>query len=241
MEVSREELARRFDAMSDEELQRHVSSRDLTPLAVEVAASILKSRGIERASLPESAPSAAMAAADEGIDLVTVAEARNSIEANSIKLFLESHGLFAAVVGEYLTPGPLAFHYGALPRIQVRNDQVARAREVLVAMRRGELEDTGVFDAEFVNDPSHSERELSDLEATLEIPVPGRPAPPPGVPSLTTRSPQAAARSMTTSPAWPQAAAVNPVASPGKGVLSRLLVLVIGVALTVWLWATLTH
>ena len=229
MEVSREELARRFDAMSDEELQRHVSSRDLTPLAVEVAASILKSRGIERASLPESAPSAAMVAAGEGIDLVTVAEAKNSIEANTIKLFLESQGLFAVVVGEYLTPGPLAFQYGTLPRIQVRNDQVARAREALAAMRRGELEDTGVFDAEFVNDPSHSERELSDLEATLEIPVPSRPVP------------SAAARSMATSPAWPQAAAMNPVVPPSKGVLSRFLVLVIGVALTVWLWATLTH
>lgn len=96
---------------------------------------------------------------------------------------------------------------------------------------RGELEDTGVFDAGFVNDPSHSERELSDLEATLEIPVPSRPAPSSAARSMT----------MTTSPAWPQAAAVSPVAPLSKGVLSRLLVLVIGVALTAWLWVTLTH
>lgn len=47
MEVSREDLVERFRERSDEELLSHLRSRDLTPLAAEVAASTLNSRGLE--------------------------------------------------------------------------------------------------------------------------------------------------------------------------------------------------
>lgn len=61
MEVSREELAVRFQEMSDEELLKHVRSGDLTPLAVEVATSILNSRGLGSSALSDPQ--------DEGLEL----------------------------------------------------------------------------------------------------------------------------------------------------------------------------
>lgn len=74
--------------------------------------------------------------------------------------------------------------------MQVRGDQEVQAREVLAAMKRGDLELPDAFDAETVREPSP---------------------------------------------------AANPVAPAEQGLLSRLLILAIGVAVTVWLWATLTH
>jgi hypothetical protein len=89
--------------------------------------------------------------------------------------------------------------------------------------------DPAVFDAKWGSDPLSSGRELSDLEATLEIPVTFRPAP------------AAAAPSMSADPKWPPTAAMSSVAPPKKGVLSGLVILTLGVVLTVWLCATLIH
>ena len=211
MEVSREELAIHLDQMSDEELRRHVGSRDLTPLAVEVATSILLSRGIavsaSPADLEDTVTVAALDIPDavENAELVFVAEALNAVEAHVIKQFLESRGVFAVVWGEYSPVHFLETKAGFLPRVQVRSDQAVQAREALAAMRRGELENPEILDAEFVSDPSRD----------------------PGDPVIKSSS-------------VPQTP-VNPVAPPSKGVLSRLLVLAIGVVVTVWLWATLTH
>ena len=88
--------------------------------------------------------------------------------------------------------------------------------------------DPAVFDAGLVRDPAHSERELSDLEATQEIPVTFRPAP-------------AATRRLPAAPTRPQTAVRSPAAPPKKGTLSGFLILAMGIALTVWLWLTWTH
>jgi hypothetical protein len=88
--------------------------------------------------------------------------------------------------------------------------------------------DPAIFDAGLVRVPSPSDRELSDLEATQEIPVTFRPAP-------------AATHRLPTTPAQPQTAVMSPEAPPKKGMLSGFLILAMGVALTVWLWATWTH
>ena len=235
MEVSREELAIRLGQMSDEELRRHVGGRDLTPLAVEVATSILLSRGIAvSASSSDLDDTVSVAAldnpADENADLVFVAEALNAVEAHVIKRFLESRGMFAVVWGEYTPVSLLEIKPGFLPRVQVRGDQAAQAREALAAMRRGELENPEVFDAEFVSDPSHSDSDSSRFDSAGASP-----------PSAARPAPRAAAPPNMSIGSSILQTAVNPVAPPSKGVLSRLLVLVIGVVVTVWLWATLTH
>ncbi len=88
--------------------------------------------------------------------------------------------------------------------------------------------DPAVFDAGLVRDPSPSDRELSDLEATQEIPVTFRPAP-------------VATRRLPAAPTRPQTAVMSPAAPPKKGTLSGFLILAMGVALTAWLWVTWTH
>ena len=165
MEVSREELATRFREMSDEELLSLLRSRDLTPLAVEVATSTLSSRGVASPALPGLADASANSqdgSVDEEIDLVTVAEGANSVEAYVIRRFLESHGLFASVWGEYRPVSPWAFLPGTLPRVQVRSDQVDQARELLAAMKRGDFELPSTTEVEFSG-------EHSDLEVTQEV------------------------------------------------------------------------
>jgi hypothetical protein len=213
MEVSREELATRFSEMSDEELLGHLRRGDLTPLAQEVATSTLQSRGLVAPTLP--GPEDAGAQSHDGlvageIDLVAVAEAANAVEANVIRDFLEAHGLFASVWREHAPVSPLAFLPGTLPRVQVRSDQVDQAKALLAAMKRGDLELSEI-----------------DLEATQEI-VPS-PAP----------TPRRGVDAASASSSAVSTAAVNPVAPAGKGVLSKVLILVIGVLLTLWLWTML--
>jgi hypothetical protein len=103
----------------------------------------------------------------------------------------------------------------------VRNDQEAQAREVLAAMKRGELELPDTFDAEGV-------RESSDSEAKEETPP------------ASIFQPRTAVRGTSNGRLLSQTAA-SPIAPEEKGVLSRLLILAIGVAVTLWLWVTLTH
>lgn len=90
--------------------------------------------------------------------------------------------------------------------------------------------DPAVFDALSAGNPSSSGRELSDLEATQEIPVTFRPAPPVAVRSVSTAPPPR-----------PQTVAASPVASPNpkKGVVSGYLILALAAVLTVWVCVTL--
>jgi len=225
MEVSRAELETRFREMSDEELLSHLRSGDLTPLAAEVATSTLNSRGLASSALPDSVDPSANSqegSVDEEIDLVTVAEAVNAVEANVIRLFLESHGIFASVWREHAPVSPWAFLPGTLPRVQVRSDEVKQAKELLAAMKRGDFEL-----------PANAEVESSgkqiDLEATQEVL---------STPALKPRGVKAPASSSALSLS---STAASPIAQARTGLLTRILVLAIGALLTLWLWTVLIH
>jgi hypothetical protein len=225
MEASREELETRFREMSDEELLSHLRSRELTPLAIEVAMSTLDSRGLASSALPGPADASANSqdgSVDEEIDLVTVAEAVNAVEANVIRLFLESHGIFASVWREHASVSPWDFLPGTLPRVQVRSDQVEQARELLAAMKRGDFELPPTTEVELST-------EQSDLEITQEVF---------STPALKSRRVDAPATSSAPSLS---STAVSPAAPARKGLLSRILILAIGALLTLWLWTVLIH
>ena len=225
MEVSREELETRFREMSDEELLSLLRSRDLTPLAVEVATSTLSSRGVAAPALPGLADASANSqdgSVDEEIDLVTVADAVNAVEANLIRRFLESQGLFASVWGEHMAVSPWTFLPGTLPRVQVRSDQVAQARELLAAMKRGDFELPANTEVEFSG-------KQSDLEATQEVLY---------TPALKSRGVAAPASSSALSLS---SIAASPVAPVRKSLLNRILILAVGALLTLWLWTVLRH
>jgi len=225
MEVSREELATRFREMSDEELLSHLRSRDLTPLAVEVATLTLNSRGLASSALSSPADASAYSqegSVDEGVDLITVAESVNAVDANVIRRLLESHGIFASVWGEHTPVSPWAFLPGTLPRVQVRSDQVDQARELLAAMKRGDLELPATTDVE-------SSGKHADLEVTQEVL---------SMPALEPRGVDAPGSSSVLSLS---STAVSPIAPARKGLLSRILILAIGALLTFWLWTILTH
>jgi hypothetical protein len=151
MEVSRQDLAERFQTLPDDVLMKRVHAGTLTPLALEVALDELRSRGVEvtpgtaalaasetgdltpeeRAELPDSNPDA---------DLVTIARYSNPLEANVLRSCLESQGVFAFLWGEHLGTANvfLSVISGGI-RLQVRRDQVEKAKEVIAAFERGDF------------------------------------------------------------------------------------------------------
>ena len=107
MEVSREDLAKRFETLSDEEVLQHFQSGTLTPLAIEVAGNVLRSRGVDPLSSPGAADSTQASAVGldgEGLDLVTVSVEWDPLKANLLRALLESHGIFAYVWGSTSQP-----------------------------------------------------------------------------------------------------------------------------------------
>jgi hypothetical protein len=213
MDVSREDLEKRFREMSDEELLSRLRSGDLTPLAVEAATSTLNSRGLAPPALPGPEDASTYphdGSADEDVDLVTVAEAANAVDANVIRRFLESHGVFANVWGEHTPVSPWAFLPGTLPRVQVRSDQLTQARELLAAMKRGDLELPEAMEVESSGMQSDPEPAQGVLSAPgLEPPL--------------------------------SSGAMNPVARAENGLLSKILIMTIGALLVFWLWTHLSH
>jgi hypothetical protein len=142
VDVSREKLTERFRALTDEELLRHLQSDTLTALASEIATAELRSRGIDPQPAHVQSDREARRPPDGAqTDLVTVAEFWDPLQANLLRACLESHGLFAFVWGEHLGTGYAFLSVaGGGSRVQVREDQVAQAKEVIQALERGELE-----------------------------------------------------------------------------------------------------
>src|SRR5262245_45318365 len=104
MDVSKEDLAERFNGMSDDALVARVQAGTMTPLALEVALAELRSRGIDVAAdigTPAEHDDSAEPSEDD-IDLVTVARFTNPLKANILRACLESHGIFAFLWGEHL-------------------------------------------------------------------------------------------------------------------------------------------
>ena len=143
MEVSREDLAERFGALSDEVLLERIRAGTLTPLALEVATAELRARGIEVTADSDAAndePEEDSDDADPDVDLVSVARFSNPVEANVLRACLESHGIYAFVWGEHLGTANvfLSMASGGI-RVQVREDQVDQAKEVIAAFERGDF------------------------------------------------------------------------------------------------------
>lgn len=148
MEVTKEQLMQRMQELSSEELVRHFLSGTLTPLALEVAASLLRSRGIPPADpaaiksfdagwVLEEADSEARPEPEP--DLVTVADCLPPLEASLLRGCLESHGIYVYVWGEHVAQAQVVPTAGGGARLQVRRDQLAQAQSVLAAYERGDL------------------------------------------------------------------------------------------------------
>jgi len=128
VDVSIQELTEQYRKFSDEELLRYVQSGTLTPMATELATAELHSRGIE----PQRAVQASDTTADasEDADVVTVAEFWDPTKGIVLQARLESEGLSAFVWPDVT---------GGITRVEVRSDQVERAKEVMSSIERGEL------------------------------------------------------------------------------------------------------
>jgi hypothetical protein len=154
MEISKAELASKFQTLTDAELIRRLHQGTMTPLALAVAQEELRSRGVElpRAQPAEAPtnepvteivePAALLSDTDdtgEGVDLVTLARFSNSLKANVLRACLESHGLFAHVWGDHLGIAHFIWsNAGGGIRVKVRADQLAQAQGILEAFERGD-------------------------------------------------------------------------------------------------------
>lgn len=148
MKISKEDLEERFRTLDDRTLLDRLQAGTLTPLATEVATAELRSRGIElpadNADEPheqeEPEEHDEPVELDPDVDLVSVARFSNVLEANVLRACLESHGIFAFVWGEHLGTAHifLSIASGGV-RVQVRQDQVEQAKEVIRAFQRGDL------------------------------------------------------------------------------------------------------
>jgi hypothetical protein len=138
VEVSRQELTKRFRTFTDEELLRHLQSGNLTPLATEVATAEIRSRGLE----PQFAGGQATEEGSDAprgahADLVTVSEAWDPLQANVLRGRLESEGISAYVWSEPVgTPDAS----GGRARVQVERQHLEQAKSVISAIERGDLE-----------------------------------------------------------------------------------------------------
>jgi len=143
MDVSGKELTERFQNLSDGEVSRLLRSGTLTPLATEVASAVLRSRGFKELPSPEVAGSLEESTGgwdDDEVDLVTVAELWNPLEAQVLRGLLESHGVFAHVWGEHMgTANMFLSIAGGGSRVQVRSDQVTLAKELISSFERSEI------------------------------------------------------------------------------------------------------
>jgi hypothetical protein len=144
MEMSREDLTQRLALLSDEDLSESLRGGTLTPLATEVAGSILSARGVDPVSFPGTADSPVESAVEidnDESDLVTVSVQWDAIKANLLRTLLESHGIFVHMWGEHLaTMNVFLSNAGGGSRLQVPSNQVSQANELIGAFERGELE-----------------------------------------------------------------------------------------------------
>lgn len=148
MEISKEDLEERFQALADHVLLARLQAGTMTPLATEVAIAELRSRGID----PSVKNSDAADEPDEFVedeepaefgpeaDLIGVARFTNVLDANVLRACLESHGIFAFVLGEHVATAHI-IHSMATGGVivQVRRDRFEQAKEVIRAFERGDF------------------------------------------------------------------------------------------------------
>jgi len=136
--VDREDLARRYRDISDEELVRIGSSGNLTALAQEVAEAELRSRGIDPASLRE----AEIGAPDDMpvTDFVTIFSTLDWHQAQAFRGRLEAEGI-PIYIGDAHTNQTDALLLPALGgfRIRVPAERAREAKEILAAIQAGKF------------------------------------------------------------------------------------------------------
>jgi hypothetical protein len=136
--VDREDLARLYRDISDEELVRMGSSGNLTALAQDVAEAELRSRGIDPASLRP----AETAAPDEtpAPDFVTIFSTLDWHQAQAFRGRLEAEGI-PIYIGDAHTNQTDALLSPALGgfRIRVPVERVREAKEILAAIQAGKF------------------------------------------------------------------------------------------------------
>ena len=136
--MNRDDLARRYRDISDEELVRMGSSGNLTALAQEVAEAELRSRGIDPALLRP----AEIAAPDETpvTDFVTVYSTLDWHQAQAFRGRLEAEGI-PIYIGDAHTNQTDALLLPALGgfRIRVPVERAREAKEILAAIQAGKF------------------------------------------------------------------------------------------------------
>ena len=235
--MSREDLAQRFELLSDEDLVATLRSGTLTPLATEVASEILSLRGLALPSLPGAADSTGESPVEvdyDESDLVTVAVQWDVVRANLLRTLLESHGIFVHLWGEHLaTMNVFLSNASGGTRLQVPRAQVSHANELIGAFERGELESPDLPD------------EDADIAPTTHA-NPYTPPANPYVPSPAT----IAARPSDWAPARPVVGATPTLTAAPQSEergptpsspLRKAVLLIIGSAVVVALWFMFTH
>lgn len=170
MDITKEELAAQFDKLSNNELLRRVQSGTMTPLAYDVACEELHARGVEfesdeaiedEANFEEPLPA--------GVGFVTIAHLVNPLRANLLRSFLQSEGIVVHLLGEHLgtTHMFLSAGTGGI-RVQVRSDQVTRAREMVAEFDQIEK------DSQVITDDESDEVAATGDSKPVTIPNKGR-------------------------------------------------------------------
>jgi hypothetical protein len=155
MDITKEELAAQYVKLADHELLRRIRSGTMTTLGFEAACEELRSRGVEiestegpaRSQEPDSTVDALAEQDETGIDFLTIAHLVNPVRANLLRSHLQSEGIVVHVLGEHLgVVNMLLSSYTGGIRVQVRNDQVKRAQEILAEFDRIEQTVAEPFD-----------------------------------------------------------------------------------------------
>lgn len=160
MSPSREELAERFNGLSDEELARRAGAGTLTELAQEVAVEELKQRGMALpAPPPVASPSASTPEACTHAGFVLLSTYLDPVEAQTMRARLEAEGIPSLLGSAHYVQATtlLAPALGGV-RVEVPGEYAKEARRLLADLEAGRLalDPDPVADAEPVDDSIRS-------------------------------------------------------------------------------------
>jgi len=241
VEVSREDLTQHFESLPDEELLQRLRSGTLTPLAIQVAGDILRSRGIDPLPFTDAGDSTVdpvVGLDGKDLDLVTVSVEWDPLKASLLRALLESHGIFAYVWGEHLATAHLFLsNAGGGSRLQVRRDQVSQASELISAFERGELEAPDLPDEDAATEQTTPSRPYT-FPSNPYIPSPA------AIDARATDRPSAPPprdKSVEASPELPPHPRTDKRARTSSSPLRKIAFLTVGTAAALALWLMFTH
>jgi hypothetical protein len=139
MEITRQDLERRYAEVSDQELLDRHASGTLTELATDVVREELRRRGIAVASAPDEPTADEPPIPRARGPLVPVALQLTYTEASIVCSLLNSEGIACELAHAYLST---AHHFLSAAtggvRLLVAESDLPRAGEVIAAFKRGE-------------------------------------------------------------------------------------------------------